>query len=153
MAEITASFGKADTISSLNELIRLNVDIISSLELALESASSPDFIEGLRDIVEMHERHIELLGEAVWQLGGMPVKEQDWRHWITEGRVFLGKLRGDRGLLEAVHAEEEELREVYAHRIGQLKTIHEAADAIRQALDEGLPVFQALETVVERERP
>lgn len=152
MVDITASIDNAvGLVAGLNELIRRNKDSLAGIGDALEFVTKPELREGLRKLRTSHEHHIDLLGGTVLLLGGAPAAEQDWHHWISEGKVYLGKLRGDKGVLQAVHSEEEDLRDEYFKKIGELKNSPEAVSMIREILDDSEKNLEWLERAIMRE--
>lgn len=137
MVNLAQPINNRDMVRGLNDLIRLNVSILSNLDDSLGSISDKDVAQRLRLLREMHERHILRIGETVRVLGGAPVAENDWRRWIGKSKVALGKLRKSKGVLAAISSEEGKLRSDYARKKDQLKASPEVVATISELLDEG----------------
>ena len=103
----------------LNHLLHLHFDLNGAYDSALSRIDDDDL--RLR-MSRMRDSHIGIIAEIsalVVALGKTPTRSGDWHGVLERGRVVLGDLRGQRGIIEAMASNEEELsgayREALAH--------------------------------------
>src|SRR5690606_24034902 len=85
-----------------NQIIRLGLDLCGAYELALRAVSSPLLPGKFRLLRASHKRHFDLLRWCVLSLGGKPAQSESLRGLVERGRVLLGELRGDEGIMRAM---------------------------------------------------
>ena len=123
-----------DVISTLNDLIQLDVDAVESYEQAIKRIDIPQVSSDLEAFKADHERHIRDLTQEVRRLGGNPPKRSiDLKGRLLEGFTALRSVTGTEGALKAMHTNEKTTNKKY-----------------EQALSKGLPT--EVETVVRRNR-
>lgn len=125
-------------VGELNKLIELEFDAIGAYEAAIKRLESRELSATLDTFLSDHRRHLTELTEAVVRLGGRPKTHGDAKRVLTKGKVVLGDIIGDRGIIKAMDSNEKETNAKY-----------EAALKLR-----GLPpnVVSMLERALEDER-
>jgi uncharacterized protein (TIGR02284 family) len=105
MGEMIAS--EEQIVKNLRSLIALDFDAIEAYQAAIARLQSALDRDQLRSFLADHRRHVFELSPLVAELHGQPVTEADFRRLLTKGRVVLGGVIGDRGVLEAMMSNEE----------------------------------------------
>lgn len=148
MVDFTSPINNADMVKGLNKLIRLNADILASLEDLPDELEDSILREGTRELSAMHKRHIKSIGDTVRTLGGS-ADGTDWRHWITESKIAVGKLSGDAGMLRAIYSEEKKLQAEYERKLDELSPSPESVEVIKCAREERSEPMDWLRSVTE----
>jgi rubrerythrin len=104
MGEMIAS--EEQIVKNLRSLIALDFDAIEAYQAAIARLQSALDRDQLRSFLADHRRHVFELSPLVAELHGQPVTEADFRRLLTKGRVVLGGVIGDRGVLEAMMSNE-----------------------------------------------
>ena len=130
MGEMIAS--EEQIVKNLSSLIALDFDAIEAYQAAIDRLHSPLDQDQLRSFLADHRRHVFELSPLVAEFHGRPVTEADFRRIITKGKVVLGGVIGDRGVLEAMMSNEE----------GTTKAYHKAS------MEPGMPL--RVRAVIER---
>ena len=102
-----------DHVTTLNNLIALDFDATRAYESAIERLDEPRFKTQLQQFKGDHERHIRDLTALVKELGGDAVTGPDMKVAMTKGKVILGDIVGDKGILQAMKSNEEETNNKY----------------------------------------
>jgi uncharacterized protein (TIGR02284 family) len=95
-----------EALSTLNDLIHLDIDAIHAYRQALEACDLPEVRHTLTAFMGDHERHVTELQAAVRALGGEPVGTRDLKGFFIEGFTAIVS-RGDRTALLAMRGNEE----------------------------------------------
>ena len=118
-----------EVCEKLNDLIQLDFDAIEAYEAAIERLDSPDYRTQLQMFMRDHERHTVNLSEQVRMLGGTPATKGDFMRVLTKGKVVIGALGDDKGVLMAMNANEAVTNKTYEHMVKALAD-HPAVDAV-----------------------
>lgn len=110
--------GSRRLVHSIEELLHLELDAIEAYEAALDRLDDAASREQLARFVEDHRRHARELARRVRALGGEPPRGPDLRRLLTQGRVVLARLGGDRAVLMAMRSNENETNNRYEHALG-----------------------------------
>lgn len=101
-------------VTTLRSLIVLDFDAIGAYQAAIERLDGGMYKRTLRKFLNDHERHIEELTPIVHELGGRAPTGGDAKLLLILGKVLVGQLAGDRGVLAALDGTEDETNEQYA---------------------------------------
>lgn len=113
--------GKESGVGSmLLHLIELDFDAISAYEAALERLESPLYQGLMRRFLLEHQRHVQELSQVIRDMGGRPPTGADAKGILTTGRVVIGHLAGDVGILSAMRTNEEDPCTAYARAAARL---------------------------------
>lgn len=105
------------TVKELNSLIHLNYDAIDTYEAAIKRVTDGPMRACLLEFRDDHVQHTEKLAEWVSKLGGKPVSGGDLKRVLGKGKVAMGSLSENMGILKAIHSNEETIRQRYAHAL------------------------------------
>ena len=133
---LASTTNNAMMANELNTLIRLNFDAIEAYTAAIERLENADYRQTLTEFRADHARHVEELKELVHWMGAAPAKTGDAMQILTKGKVALGNLRGDKGILQAMKSNEDHTNEVYEKEIGKLRYSQDMADVLKYHLDD-----------------
>lgn len=104
---VTAVGTEHELLKALNNLIALNFDAIDAYQAALNRLENASDKAQLHQCMGDHERHTRELGDIVRELGGTPTMQGDIKSVLTQGKVVLGNLMGDSGILKAMKTNED----------------------------------------------
>lgn len=88
----------------------------------------------MRAFLEDHRRHLLDLNVLITNLGGKPWLQDDRRHILEAGKVFLASVVGDHAIVSAMKRNEEETYQAY----GRAAAIRGLVPAIDRVLDANL---------------
>lgn len=103
----------ADRTKTLKELVSLDYDAIEAYDAAIERLETPTFAERLREFRQDHVRHTENLGSLLRKLNEDVPKGPDMKRMLTEGKVVIAGLGGDKAVLRAMQANEKVTNKAY----------------------------------------
>lgn len=102
-----------DTGKILHELVHLDYDAIEAYEAAIDRLQNSEFKVQLSKFCDDHRRHTQNLVPHVQEIGADVPKGPDLKQILTEGKVVIGGLAGDKGILTAMRANEEVTTKAY----------------------------------------
>lgn len=118
-------------IDKLCDLIQLDRDAVEAYEAAINRIDAANFRARLSDFKVDHERHITDLSAIVRQNGKTPPTEGDFKRFLTQGKVVLGDLIGNRGILRAMLSNEKDTNQQYEEAIADpMLATHPEARAV-----------------------
>ena len=100
-------------VDTLKHLIALDFDAMSAYQAAIDRLGSPRYRRALKEFMTDHWRHTQQLTPIVEELGDIAPTHADAKSILTKGKVLLGQLAGDRGILIAMHSNEEDTNSAY----------------------------------------
>lgn len=136
MAEATPVIDRNTVINELNKLINLGYDAIAAYEAAVERLISPAYRERLREFKGDHDRHVRNLTAYVKRLGGKAVTSGDIRRVLTKGKVILGNINHDKGVLEAMKSNENQTSLFYEEALQKLGDDPDVVDILLRNLED-----------------
>lgn len=117
---MTTHSGKEEKlVDALIHLMALDFDTISAYETAIERLNSSEIKRALQKFLLDHWRHTRELGPLIDELGGQPPASGDLKSLVTTGRVLLGQLASDAGILSAMRANESDVNLAYEQAAGR----------------------------------
>jgi uncharacterized protein (TIGR02284 family) len=109
-----------ETISTLNELIQLDIDAVHAYEQAIDRIDMRQIAEDLERFKGDHQRHIRELSAAVRQLGAdPPERSPDLKGYLIEGFTALRSMTGTEGALKAMRTNEKITNKNYDKALSQ----------------------------------
>ena len=90
----------------LKELVKLDYDAIEAYEEAIEKLETPQLKQKLGEFCQDHRRHTENLAPHLRALGEDVPTGPDIKRLLTEGKVAIGALFGDKAIMIAMRANE-----------------------------------------------
>jgi uncharacterized protein (TIGR02284 family) len=104
---------------ALNNLIALDFDAIEAYEAAINRLDNATYAEQLRQFKGDHERHARELSTIVRDLGETPTAHASMQSLLTQGKVVLGNITGDKGLLRAMKSNEDDTNTAYERAVAR----------------------------------
>jgi uncharacterized protein (TIGR02284 family) len=132
MATMTGKEG--NPLHMLYKLIELDYDAIEAYDAALvriDDSVSKSALAGFR---ADHERHVRELGGVLRGMGFDPPQKGDYKRVLTKGKVILGNVAGDRGILLAMKTNEDDTNHAYERAI----TRADLTPDVRQIIERNL---------------
>ncbi len=108
---------QSSPVALLRSLVELDYDAVEADEAAIEKLRDPGYRQQMESFCADHRRHIAELGPVIRELGGRPVLGPDIKRVLTEGKVRLGALLGDRAILLAMRTNEEDTNTAYKRAV------------------------------------
>lgn len=125
-----------DLLDALNNLIALDFDAIDAYEAAINRMENVTEKEQLRQFRNDHERHTRDLADIVRKLGGTPNTQGDMKSILTQGKVVLGNLMGDNGILKAMKTNEDDTNAAYEHALSRDDLTPPIQDVLQRNLND-----------------
>jgi uncharacterized protein (TIGR02284 family) len=115
---MATSIGMEDKIEDLlADLIRLDHDAAAAYDAAIERLGKASYRSTLAGFRQDHLRHIDELGEVLSAMGGTPPGRGDMKSVLTQGKVVLGGLMGDKAILQAMKTNEDDTNTAYERAV------------------------------------
>jgi len=119
----TATENEKQLIDELNHLIALEYDAISAYEAAIQRLDADAFKSKFEQFLVDHQSHEQDLTRAVSMLGGTPRTRGDIKQLLTKGRVVLANLAGDKAILKAMKANEDDTNRKYEDSVNKCRRL------------------------------
>jgi hypothetical protein len=107
--QMPASAAGPSAVEICSSLIERYFDVIDANHRALDRLEAPPNRDLALELGAEYERSARLLTELVFELGGQPPTHGDMRRVVTEAKVALAEIAGDRGVLGALKSNEKGL--------------------------------------------
>lgn len=121
---------------TLKELVQLDYDAIEAYDAAIERLEDPAYREALREFRQDHVRHTENLGSILRKLNEDVPSGPDMKRMLTEGKVVIAGLGGDKAVLRAMQANEKVTNEAYEKALKANGADAATRDTLKQNLDD-----------------
>lgn len=118
------------------DLIRLDFDAVEAYEEAIVRLSDESLRGPMREFMQDHIRHTRQLAPLAQRLGEEPPREAGAKSLLTQGKVVLADLFGDRAILMAMKTNEEDTNTAYERALNHEDLPSEARDLIRRNLED-----------------
>jgi len=123
-----------DVIEMLNSLITLDYDAAEAYRAAIERLETAEYQDAMSDFLADHLRHTTEVAALVKLFGGVAAERPGMKSMVTTGKVALGDIVGDSGILRAMLSNEEDTNTAY-----ERAAMHVALpDNVRTLLDSNL---------------
>jgi rubrerythrin len=100
-------------LEALKELVELDYDAIEAYEAAINRLENEFYKTQLQKFKKDHERHVKEINKILILKGEGPVTEPSSKQWLTQGKVVLANLVGDKAVLQAMYSNEEDTNTAY----------------------------------------
>ena len=100
-------------VKLLNSLIELDLDAVAAYRAAIERLENTADKNQMGAFMEDHERHITELTQVVESWGEDAAENVDLKAVLTQGKVVIGALFGDRAILMAMKTNEDDTNTAY----------------------------------------
>lgn len=108
---------ETNLLDTLKDLIALDYDALSAYKAAIDRLDDPICRSVLREFMMDHRRHTEDLSPVVTALGGVAPTEGDMKVLLTKGKVLVGQITGDHGILAAMRSNEDDTNKAYENAV------------------------------------
>ena len=124
-----------DQAHALNHLLHLANDLCLAYGTALRRIDDEELVETMVELDKSHDRYRVELAECVTNLGHTPAEKGDLHGMVERGRVVLGELQGDEGILRAMAKNEEEMAAAFREALHEHALPSTAIAVIERALE------------------
>ncbi|MDX2052458.1 MAG: DUF2383 domain-containing protein [Polyangiaceae bacterium] len=121
-------------LAVLKALIAADYDAILAYRAAVDRLSNDGARSTLQSFQEDHERHVEQLSAFMAALGVEPPQRGDLMGLVAKGRVMVGNVVGDQGILAAMRSNEDDSNLAYERAL----TVVGLPEHIRRVLEANL---------------
>ncbi len=118
----------------LSNLIKLDYDAAEAYEAAINRLENEKYKTKLRAFHQDHIRHTENLGQILQKMHKNVPTGPDEKRFLTQGKVVLANLFGDKAILRAMRSNEDDTNTAYENALKHEKVTPE----IRKILEENL---------------
>ncbi len=119
---------------TLKNLIALDFDAVAAYEAAINRLDDPLIKDQLGEFMSDHQRHIQELSAIVRELGELPPTDKDFKAVLTQGKVVIGNLAGDKGILQAMKSNEDDTNQAYEQALKRSDILPRAEGLLKQNL-------------------
>lgn len=123
-----------DVPRMLHELIELDLDAIEAYKAAIARLEDALVKGQLELFMADHERHVIDLSGLLRGMGQEPPTAADFKRILTMGKVVIGGLIGDRGILSAMRSNEQDTNQAYEQAVAR----DDLPPRVRTVLEQGL---------------
>jgi uncharacterized protein (TIGR02284 family) len=131
---VTIRGREVDVTRLLCDLIELDFDAIEAYQAAIDRLDDFMTQQQLRAFMADHERHVRELSEFVGRTGTVAPTKGDFKRILTKGKVVIGQLVGDRGILMAMKSNEDDTNRAYEQAVRR----HDLSTELRELLQRNL---------------
>lgn len=142
---------ETDFITAIKDLIELDYDAIAAYEAAIERMDNETYKNKLNSFKQDHEKHIEGLSAFLQDKGKDGPTGPSVKSYLTQGKVVLANLIGDRTILIAMRSNEIDTNTAY-ERINNYEDMpQEIRETLKQGLEDERRHLAWLEEILEEE--
>ena len=125
---------ESDFTTLLGDLASLDHDAIAAYDQAIARLEDAGVRRALQGFREDHERHARELADLITRLGGTPPAGGGAKSLLTQGKVVLGGLLGDKAILLATKTNEDDTNTAYERAVNHGARPALAEDVLRRGL-------------------
>lgn len=100
-------------VETLKSLMALDFDAAAAYEAAVNRIDDGVAKDRLGEFMSDHQRHTQEIGRIVRDLGEEPPTTGDFQAVLTQGKVVIGNMAGDKGILLAMKSNEDDTNKAY----------------------------------------
>lgn len=128
---------QSDIISALKDLIELDFDAIEAYEAAINRLDNKEYKAKLSEFKSDHERHVRELSAVLKKHGEeAPTGPSIGKQWLTKGKVILGNIIGDTGILSAMRSNEIDTNYAYERMNAREDCWEDVVDILKRGLED-----------------
>jgi rubrerythrin len=137
-------------VDALKDLVELDYDAVEAYEAAINRLDNIDYKKKLTEFKDDHLRHIKEVSEALKRHGeNAPTGPSIGKQWITKGKVVLGNVMGDDGILSAMRSNEIDTNRAYERMNAREDKWDDVIDVLKRGLQDEHKHKAWLDSVVE----
>jgi rubrerythrin len=134
---------------ALYELCELDYDAAEAYEAAINRLEKKEYKEKLVEFKKDHHRHIDEIRSLLAKQKAKIPEGPSAKSILTQGKVVLGNLFGDKSILKAMLSNEEDTNTAYERLNNHPEKSTEADAFLRQGLKDEKKHKQWLESIIE----
>ena len=127
---------QTELVDALKELIELEYDAIAAYTAAIDRLEEYQFKSHFEQFRVDHQRHVRELSDTLRENGTLPPTGGDAKSLVTQGKVLIGNLAGDRGILAAMRSNEDDTNVAYERVVAHARVTSELEVMLRRNLDD-----------------
>ena len=132
---MATTVGTETTLESLLEdLVQLDFDAADAYEAAINRLQEARFRDRLREFKGDHLRHIDEISDILKKMGRTPPNQGDMKSYLTQGKVVMGGLLGDRAILQAMKTNEADTNTAYERAVNFKGLSTDTLDVLQRGL-------------------
>jgi len=139
-----------DQASALTHLLNLANDLCLAYGTARRRLEDPKLREQFEELDKSHDRFRVELAECITDLGHEATATGDWHGVLERGRVVIGDIQGDIGILKAMATNEQEMISAYREAIHKHNLPNKAIVLIERALTHEAKHQEFFDTALQR---
>jgi hypothetical protein len=120
-AQVERAMARSLSNSALVDLVthvaQLDLDAIDAHHAAISRVADPGSARLLQAFLDDHERHLVELSAVLHELGATAPTRGDLRRLLCTGRVVVGNIGGDAGVLTAMRLNETDILQGYEQSV------------------------------------
>ena len=109
---------------------------MGAYQTAIDRIESPITRSVLRQFMQDHERHTRELTPVILELGGTPPTSGDLKGVLTKGKVVIGQIAGDVGILAAMHSIEDDTITAFERAVDRIDLSEHTRAILHQGLED-----------------
>jgi uncharacterized protein (TIGR02284 family) len=121
---------------TMKQLVELDYDAVAAYQAAIDRLDDPFTRDHLGEFMSDHQRHIQELSHLLRELGFEPPTESDAKAFLTQGKVVIGSLVGDKGILAAMRSNEDDTNEAYERALEREDVLPRARGLLERNLED-----------------
>ena len=114
---VTTVGTEGNFLNMLGDLLSLDRSAISAYNSAIGRIEKLEFKQRLQEFRNDHDRHIRELEGLISELGGTPPTGAGIKSMLTQGKVAIGSLFGDKAILGAMKTNEDDTNDAYERAV------------------------------------
>jgi uncharacterized protein (TIGR02284 family) len=131
---VTIRGKEVDVTKLLCDLIELDYDAIDAYQASIDRLEDFMVQQQMRAFMADHERHVRDLTALVEAIGGDAPTKGDFKRVLTKGKVVIGQIVGDRGILLAMKSNEDDTNQAYEQAVRRHDLPAETRDLLQRNL-------------------
>jgi uncharacterized protein (TIGR02284 family) len=125
---------ETDFVEMLSNLVQLDLDAMEDYDLAMARVEKAEYRDQLEEFKGDHVRHSEELSNIVTELGGKASTGPGTKQSFTTGGAVLADMVGDKRILEALKANEDDTNKAYERAVEMSGDNPSADEVLRRGL-------------------
>jgi uncharacterized protein (TIGR02284 family) len=125
-----------DVRRMLSSLLELEFDAIAAYTVAIERLEDITLKTAFEGFRADHMRHVRELSHEIHKRGFQPPEHGDLKAVLTRGKVYIGSLGSDKGILLAMRSNENDTNAAYDNALDNDVTPDELGGLLQQNLSD-----------------
>ncbi len=115
---MVTTVGTESTLASrLTHLVTLEYNAIEAYEAAINRLDDSECKKKLEEFMADHKRHTETVGAHLKSMNESVPDEPGLKSILTQGKVLIGGLMGDKAILQAMKTNEDDTNSAYSNAL------------------------------------